>query len=85
MRACVAGEPDNKLNEYRFTEIQCDFREVKARLTDMDKVLNKTLQKFGERIGKCESRVETLYWLIPLSVAFTGVIVGAATLVLGGG
>ena len=67
-----------QLNEYRFTEMQRDFCIVFEKL---DKI-ERSLSKFGERLGKAESRIDTLYWLIPVTITFTGVLVGVISAIL---
>ena len=70
---------NNRLTEYRFEEIRNDFVALNLKLDRLEQ----TLQRFGERIGKTESavnvnksRVDMLYWLIPVAITFTGTVVG---------
>ncbi len=66
---------ETELIDYKQTELAKDIGQMQVKLDRIDK----TLAKFGERIGKAESRIDTLYWLIglavPITSALTGVIV----------
>ena len=69
-----------KLTEYRFEELRADLCEIKRDVGE----LRKSIEKFGGRLGKVESRVDTLYWLIPVAITLTGLFVGIINMVMGG-
>lgn len=63
---------DRKLTNYRLEDMKEDITAIVKELRE----IRKSLAGFGPRIGKCESRIDTLYWLIGLAVPTTSAITG---------
>ena len=65
----------NQLTEYKLADLGRDIGAIQAKLDG----IYSSLSKFGERVGRTESRIDVLYWLIGLAVpttsALTGVII----------